>query len=82
MAELQIERPKLIEAARRELQRIDVAEEIISQLQDVVDDQWRAIYDSRSRLKVILQHAGVPLPSDPGDYESGARRLVDGADRA
>ncbi len=79
MAELQFNRPMLVDALRRELHQIDITEEVISRLQDVIDDEWRSVRDARSRLKAMLELAGVPLPSDPGDYEHAAQRFVDEA---
>lgn len=77
MAELQIDRQRLIEGARASLRRIDVCEEIIGRMQEVIDGEQRDIYSERSRLRVILEHAGIPVPSDPGDYASVAQRFVD-----
>lgn len=79
MAELQIDRQKLIEGARKSLHRIEVSEEIIWRMQEVIDGERRDIYSERSRLRAILEFAGAEVPSDPGDYESAVLRFIDEA---
>jgi hypothetical protein len=81
MAELQIERSKLIEGARSALREIEIHEEVISRLDDVIDEERRSVYSVRRRLEAILRHAGIDLPSDPGDYEHAAARFVKEAER-
>jgi hypothetical protein len=81
MAQVEISRERLVEGARESLRQIEVAEEIISRLQEVIDQEQHSIYSARSRLRAILERAGVPLPSDPGRYESAAQKFVDEAGR-
>jgi len=79
MSEVQVERPKLIEAARVALHDLDVSQEIISRLQDVIDTEWRSAYSSRDRLRAILRHAGISDMDGDMDLENAATRLVNKA---
>jgi hypothetical protein len=75
----EVERAKLIEAARAALHDLDVSQEIISRLQDVIDTEWRSVYSSRSRLRAILRHAGISAGDGDVDVENAATRLVNEA---
>ena len=77
MTELQIDRSKLVEAAREGLRRIEIAEEIISRLDDVIDEERRSVYDERSRLTAVLNHAGITFGDGINDLENAAQRLAD-----
>lgn len=79
MNEVQIERPKLVEAARAALHDQDVSQEIISRLQDVIDTEWRSVYSSRGRLRAILRRAGISVGDSDMDVENAATRLVNEA---
>jgi hypothetical protein len=79
MSEVQVERPKLIEAARAALHDLDVSQEVISRLQDVIDTEWRSAYSSRDRLRAILRHAGISAGDSDTDLENAATRLVNEA---
>jgi hypothetical protein len=79
---IQIERPKLIEEARRALHDLEVSQEVIWRLQDVIDDERRSAYSARARLRAILKHAGVTVGDTDVEVEGAAARLVSEAGNA
>lgn len=76
MAEIQVDRPKLIEGARRALHDIEVSQQVIDRLQEVIDGEWRTVYSAQYRLRAILERAGVDVEDRDFDVENAATRLV------
>ena len=77
--ESRIDPAKLRTAGRDLLALLDAKHEVISGLQQVVDDTWRQAYDIEARIKAILVHLGVASASEPFDENAATIALREAA---
>jgi hypothetical protein len=73
--ESSIDPAKLRAAGRDLLAQLDARHEVISNLQQVVDDTWRQAYDIEARIKVILVRLGLASASEPFDENAATIAL-------
>jgi hypothetical protein len=73
--ESRIDPAKLRAAGRDLLAQLDARHEVISNLQQVVDDTWRQAYDIEARIKAILVRLGLTSASEPFDENTATLAL-------
>jgi hypothetical protein len=73
--ESRIDPAKLRVVGRDLLAQLDARHEVISNLQQVVDDTWRQAYDIEARIKAILVHLGLTSASEPFDENAATLAL-------
>jgi hypothetical protein len=74
----QLDPAKLREAGRAALAELDTKHEVISKLQDVIDETWREAYAIEHRIKAILVHLGVIAQDEPFDENAATLALGTG----
>jgi hypothetical protein len=78
MAELELDRAKLLKGARAMLDDLLVQQQVISALQSLVDEKLGDMYRDESRIRAIFTRLGFPMPDGPFDADAIVKALETG----